>query len=134
MNRLQKKRNLVDLKKSTIQPSSFNLIDKQKRRVSFQNPADSISSISFDSFIDKPKNHSEKKQPDLKDEEIENVSLNCGERSFNTDVLFWGKGARGQPGQGDMLDRLQPSTIDALSGIGVMKVVCGRQHCLGKCF
>ena len=121
-------------KKSTIQPSSFNLIDKQKRRVSFQNPADSISSISFDSFIDKPKNHSEKKQPDLKDEEIENVSLNCGERSFNTDVLFWGKGARGQPGQGDMLDRLQPSTIDALSGIGVMKLVCGRQHCLGKCF
>ena len=121
-------------KKSTIQPSSFNLIDKQKRRVSFQNPADSISSISFDSFIDKPKNHSEKKQPDLKDEEVENVSLNCGERSFNTDVLFWGKGARGQPGQGDMLDRLQPSTIDALSGIGVMKLVCGRQHCLGKCF
>ena len=121
-------------KKSTIQPSSFNLIDKQKRRVSFQNPADSISSISFDSFIDKPKNHSETKQPDLKDEEVENVSLNCGERSFNTDVLFWGKGARGQPGQGDMLDRLQPSTIDALSGIGVMKLVCGRQHCLGKCF
>ena len=121
-------------KNSTIQPSSSNIIDKQKRRVSFQHPADSTSSISFDSFIEKPKNHSEKKQPDSKDEEIENVSLRRGERSFNTDVLFWGKGARGQPGQGDMLDRLQPSTIDALSGIGVMKLVCGRQHCLGKCF
>ena len=122
------------LKNSTIQPSSFNLIDKQKRRVSFQHPADSTSSISFDSFIEKPKNHSEKKQPNSKDEEIDNVPLCHGERSFNTDVLFWGKGARGQPGQGDMLDRLQPSTIDALSGIGVMKLVCGRQHCLGKCF
>jgi hypothetical protein len=45
-------------------------------------------------------------------------------------VWFWGKGRRGQCGQGDMLDRLQPSVVPSLSKLGVQKVSCGRNHCL----
>lgn len=49
---------------------------------------------------------------------------------FDTEVWFWGKGRRGQCGQGDMLDRLQPAVISSLSKLGVQKVVCGKSHCL----
>ena len=45
-------------------------------------------------------------------------------------VWFWGKGRRGQAGQGDMLDRLQPSVISCLSKLGIQKISCGRNHCL----
>jgi hypothetical protein len=37
-------------------------------------------------------------------------------------VWFWGKGRRGQCGQGDMLDRLQPAVISCLSKLGIQKV------------
>ncbi len=47
-----------------------------------------------------------------------------------TEVWTWGKGHRGQLGQGDMLDRLQPSVVSLLSGIGVIKIVCGKRHVL----
>ena len=32
-----------------------------------------------------------------------------------TEVWFWGRGSRGQAGQGDMLDRLQPCQVSDLS-------------------
>lgn len=49
---------------------------------------------------------------------------------FASEVWSWGKGRRGQQGLGDMLDRLQPSPIPSLSGIGVIKVVSGARHSL----
>ena len=49
---------------------------------------------------------------------------------FDTEVWAWGKGKRGQQGQGDMLDRLQPLQISTLSGIGVIKICSGDKHSL----
>ncbi len=46
------------------------------------------------------------------------------------EVWFWGRGSRGQAGQGDMLDRFQPCQLTDLAFKMVRKVVCGRQHCL----
>ena len=46
------------------------------------------------------------------------------------EVWFWGRGNRGQAGQCDMLDRLQPNAIGALSELSVQKVACGLNHCL----
>ena len=38
--------------------------------------------------------------------------------AFDAEVFIWGKGTRGQQGQGDMLDRLQPLLITHFSGLG----------------
>ena len=50
------------------------------------------------------------------------------EDTFCHEVWTWGKGHRGQHGHGDMLDRLQPSAISELIGLGVVKVACGKHH------
>ena len=50
------------------------------------------------------------------------------EDTFCHEVWTWGKGHRGQHGHGDMLDRLQPSAISELIGLGVTKVACGKHH------
>ena len=50
------------------------------------------------------------------------------EDTFCHEVWTWGKGHRGQHGHGDMLDRLQPSAISELVGLGVTKVACGKHH------
>ncbi len=49
-------------------------------------------------------------------------------RKRSTEVWFWGRGGRGQAGQGDMLDRLQPTAVDSLTNQMVLKVACGRAH------
>ena len=49
---------------------------------------------------------------------------------FTNEVWSWGKGRRGQPGHGDMLDRLQPSSIADLNGLGVIKIATGEKHSL----
>ena len=49
---------------------------------------------------------------------------------FTNEVWSWGKGRRGQPGHGDMLDRLQPSSIADLNGLGVIKIAAGQKHSL----
>ena len=49
---------------------------------------------------------------------------------FDNEVWVWGKGGRGQVGQGDMLDRLQPCSVPKLSGLGIIKVSCGVGHSL----
>ena len=50
--------------------------------------------------------------------------------TFCHEVWTWGKGHRGQHGHGDMLDRLQPSAISELIGLGVVKVACGKHHAI----
>ena len=57
-------------------------------------------------------------------------NANDSEDVFDTEVWAWGKGKRGQQGQGDMLDRLQPLQISTLSGIGVVKICSGDKHSL----
>ncbi len=50
--------------------------------------------------------------------------------SAKYEVWFWGRSPRGQAGQGDMLDRLQPCQVSELADRGVRKVACGPRHCL----
>ena len=40
------------------------------------------------------------------------------QRNQRTEVWSWGAGDKGQAGQGDLLDRLQPSMVSALSADG----------------
>lgn len=49
---------------------------------------------------------------------------------FQREIWSWGKNSRGQLGQGDMLDRNQPSPIKELTGLGVVKIVSGTWHSL----
>ena len=61
---------------------------------------------------------------------VDKINGNDVEDVFDTEVWAWGKGKRGQQGQGDMLDRLQPLQISTLSGIGVVKICSGDKHSL----
>ncbi len=60
--------------------------------------------------------------------QVDEVSRKMKGVSPKLEVWFWGSGRRGQAGQGDMLDRLQPTAL--MSGRLVRKVVCGDAHCL----
>ena len=55
-------------------------------------------------------------------------SSSSKDETFYHEVWTWGKGHRGQHGHGDMLDRLQPSSISELMGLGVIKLACGKHH------
>ena len=104
---------------------------KEKRRVSFHQHVRSASYGYFDTdSADQSKNDALNKSGLKFDDNIENIVMDRSKKVFDLEVLVWGKGTRGQPGQGDMLDRLQPSTVNELSGCGVIKIVCGSKHCL----
>ncbi|XP_077997959.1 alsin-like isoform X2 [Glandiceps talaboti] len=47
-----------------------------------------------------------------------------------TEVWSWGKGSHGQLGQGDLLDRIVPTVIKALSAKNVIKLASGSSHSL----
>ena len=114
--------------------STSKTLDKQqKRQLSFQHHTRSASYSHVDSFRTVENNvHELSDQPSHKTEKVENILLSRDKKKlFNVEVMVWGKGSRGQVGQGDMLDRLQPSTVHELSGCGVIKVVCGSKHSLG---
>ncbi|XP_038072348.1 alsin-like isoform X2 [Patiria miniata] len=48
--------------------------------------------------------------------------------TLQTEVWSWGKGANGQLGQGDPLDKAQPLVIKQLTGKGVVRVIAGPNH------
>lgn len=79
------------------------------------------------------RSHSIDKISTVKGNNVIDNKMNNGNDSedvFDTEVWAWGKGKRGQQGQGDMLDRLQPLQISTLSGIGVVKICSGDKHSL----
>ena len=125
-----KDKNLLKAKQRFPLYWSSSSASKQKRHVSFQQHTRSAS-YEPDTAKEEKNNGFSKIRPTLGNS-IENIVLNRSKKVFDIEVLVWGKGTRGQPGQGDMLDRLQPSTVNELSGKGVIKVVCGSKHCLGK--
>ena len=130
-----KENNILHKNRSMLTWSSSS-VEKQKRHVYFQQHTRSSSfgypdSDGIQRECRKTEDQSNMLRPKSKIK-IENILLTRSKKLFDIDVLVWGKGTRGQLGQGDMLDRLQPCTVDELSGCGVVKVVCGNRHCLGK--
>jgi hypothetical protein len=130
------KENKLIPKKRSILTWSSSSVEKQKRRVCFQQHARSSSFGYPDSDGNQQEYRKNKYQSNMLGPKskikVENILLTRSKKLFDIEVLVWGKGTRGQLGQGDMLDRLQPSTVDELSGCGIVKVVCGNRHCLGK--
>ena len=109
-------------------------LDKQpKQRLSFQQHTRSASYSHARLFRTAENSPNELvDQPSRRNKKVGNILLSRDKKKlFDVEVMVWGKGSRGQVGQGDMLDRLQPSTVHELSGCGVIKVVCGNKHSLG---
>nr|XP_006820146.1 PREDICTED: alsin-like [Saccoglossus kowalevskii] len=59
---------------------------------------------------------------------IADVSPSADDMTLQTEVWSWGKGNLGQLGQGDLLDRIQPTLIKTLSAKNIIRVASGSAH------